>query len=191
MRSDLSLCISFECLWEEFNTPIKTFIKHRVHNEQDAEDILQIIFLKINQNIEHLVNLDKMQVWIYTIARNTIYDFYRTQKHDLFIDTLPESKLCDPPEEEILNTDIAKCLESMIQYLPDKYKQALILTEYQNLTQRELALKMGISLSGAKSRVQRARAMLKEMILNCCTIEQDCRGNIIDYKHKKNKCKHC
>jgi RNA polymerase sigma-70 factor (ECF subfamily) len=141
--------------------------------------------------MDHLVNLDKMQVWIYTIARNTIYDFYRKQKQDLHIDNLSEDQLCNLPEEETFNTEIAECLKSMIQYLPDKYKQALILTEYQNLTQRELALQMGISISGAKSRVQRARAMLKEMILNCCTIEQDCRGNIIDYKHKKNKCKHC
>jgi RNA polymerase sigma-70 factor (ECF subfamily) len=187
----ISLNTSLECLWDEFSTPLKTFIKHRVNNDQDAEDILQIIFLKINDNIDNLVNGDRIQAWIYTIARNTIYDFYRAQKHDLYIENLAEDKLCNQQEDELLNYEIAQCLKSMIQYLPDKYKQAIILTEYHNLTQRELALQLGISVSGAKSRVQRARALLKEMILDCCSIEQDYRGNIIEYKYKNISCEHC
>jgi RNA polymerase sigma-70 factor (ECF subfamily) len=182
---------SFERLWDEFNAPLKTFIKHRINNDQDVDDIVQIIFMKINENIDHLVKTDKLQAWIYSIARNTIYDFYRAQKHDLYIDNLAEDLFCSTQEEALLNGEIAQCLKSMIQYLPEKYQQAMILTEYQNLTQRELAIQMGISISGAKSRVQRARTMLKEMILNCCIIEQDHRGNIIDYKQKNKNCEHC
>lgn len=181
----------FDSIWDEFSTPLKTFVKNRINNDQDAEDILQIIFLKINDNIDNLIKIDKTQTWIYKIARNTIYDFYRSQKHDLYIDNLAEDTLCDQQEEASLNNEMAQCLKNMIQYLPDKYKQALILTEFENLTQKELALQLNISVSGAKSRVQRARAMLKEMILNCCNIEQDHRGNIIDYKYKNKNCEHC
>lgn len=79
----------------------------------------------------------------------------------------------------------------MIQDLPDIYKQALILTEFDNYTQKELAMQLGLSVSGAKSRVQRARHKLKGMLLNCCSIEQDHRGNVIDYKQKDNKCNYC
>lgn len=181
----------FESIWDEFSIPLKAFIKKRINNDQDMEDILQIIFLKIYNNIDILIKIDKSQTWIYTIARNTIIDFYRAQKHDLYIDNLSEDTFCNQQEETSLNNEMAQCLKNMIQYLPDKYKQALILTEYENLPQKELALQLGISVSGAKSRVQRARAMLKEMIINCCIIEQDHRGNIIDYKYKKRNCDHC
>ncbi len=182
---------NFESLWDEFSTPLKTYIKHHVNNDEDVEDLLQTVFFKINSKIDSIIDVKKIHSWVYTIARNTIYDYYRAQKHDLYIEDLAEYKFCNPKEEDLLNNDIARCLQSMIQYLPEKYKQALILTEYQNLTQKELSIQLGISLSGAKSRVQRARVLLKEMILNCCSIEQDCRGNIIDYKHKKGNCKHC
>lgn len=182
---------NFESIWDEFSKPLKAYIKKRINNDQDVEDILQIIFIKIHNNIDNLIKIDKAQTWIYTIAQNTIIDFYRARKHDLYIDNLSEDTFCNQQEETLLNNEMAQCLKNMIQYLPDKYKQAIILTEFENLTQKELALKIGISISGAKSRVQRARVMLKEMIMDCCIIEQDHRGNIIDYKYKNRNCDHC
>jgi RNA polymerase sigma-70 factor (ECF subfamily) len=182
---------NFESIWEEFSIPMKAFVKKRINNDQDAEDIVQIIFLKIHDNIDNLIKVDKAHSWIYTIARNTIFDFYRTQKHDLCLENLTEDIYSDQQEEVVLNNEMAQCLKNMIQYLPEKYKQAIVLTEFENLTQKELGLHLGISESGAKSRVQRARAKLKEMILNCCYVEKDHRGNIIDYKVKNNDCNHC
>jgi RNA polymerase sigma-70 factor (ECF subfamily) len=182
---------NFESIWEEFALPLKAFIKKRIQNDQDTEDILQIIFLKINNYRNSLNEENKLNYWIYTIARNTIFDFYRAKTHDLYIECLPEDNFSTQQEEISAQNEIAQCLKVMIQYLPEKYKQALILTEFENLTQKELAIQLGISVSGAKSRVQRARAMLKEMILNCCYLEQDCRGNIIDYKVKNKECHYC
>ena len=74
--------------------------------------------------------------------------------------------------------------------MPEKYKQAIILTEYEGLTQK-LAEKLGLSLSGAKSRVQRARLKLKELLLNCCHFELDRFGNILEYHHKSKACNFC
>ncbi|MDA8226295.1 MAG: sigma factor-like helix-turn-helix DNA-binding protein [Desulfitobacterium hafniense] len=79
----------------------------------------------------------------------------------------------------------------MVDSLPETYKQAILLTEFQNMTQKELSEKLGISISGAKSRVQRGRKMLKEMLLGCCQLEVDRRGNIIDYQHKNSECEYC
>lgn len=182
---------SFESIWEEFSIPLKSFIKRRITNEQDVEDILQIVFLKIHNNINNLNETNKIHSWIYTITKNTIYDFYRTQTHDLYIECLFEDIFIETQDEVTSNNEIAQCLKVLIQKLPEKYKEALIFTEYQNFTQKELALRMGISVSGAKSRVQRARILLKEMILNCCYIEKDHRGNIIDYKAKSKDCNCC
>jgi RNA polymerase sigma-70 factor, ECF subfamily len=73
-------------------------------------------------------------------------------------------------------------VKAMVDSLPDTYREALILTEYEGLTQRELAERLGLSLSGAKSRVQRAREKLKAMLLDCCHFEFDRLGKIIDYQ---------
>lgn len=182
---------SFDSIWEEFSLPLRTFIKRRIDNEQDTEDILQIVFLKIHNNISSLKETTRLQPWIYTITKNTICDFYRSKKHDIHIESLPEDIFSSKQEELTVNNEISQCLNVMMQNLPDKYKQALILTEFENLTQKEAAQRMGLSVSGAKSRVQRARSQLKLNLLNCCSIERDRRGNIIDYKVMNKDCNYC
>lgn len=185
----VNYCI--DCIWEEFSIPLKRYIKNRVANEQDCDDILQEVFIKIYNNIDSLKNDSKIHAWIYKITRNTIIDFYKRSDKKLLNSELLEN-LRDYKEEEMsANTEIASCLKVMVNNLPDIYKEAIFLTEFQNLTQRELSEKTGITISGAKSRVQRARKMLKQMLLECCQLEMDRSGNIIDYKHKGNKCKKC
>ncbi len=173
-------------IWKEFSAPLRAFIKKRIPKEEDTDDILQEVFIKIHKNIENLKDNDKIHAWIYKITRNTINDYYRkgnkiTKEISLFKE-MPQQH----DDELSTHKEIAGCLKSMVANLPDKYRDAIILTEFQNLTQRELSEKMGISISGAKSRVQRARKKLKEMLLECCSFEFDRLGNIIDYK--PNKC---
>ena len=187
----MSLDTRFERIWVEFNSPIKAYVKKQIKNEQDTEDIVQSIFLKVHNNIDKLNDVGKLSPWIYSIARNTIYDFYRAKSHDLYLETLPENIFIEQQDKETFNEEISKCLIRIIQYLPDIYKQAIILTEYENYTQKDLAKQLGLSVSGAKSRVQRARLKLKCMILDCCSIEQDHKGNIIEYKQKDKKCNYC
>ena len=182
-----------ESIWKQFSKPLLSFIKRRVSNEQDAEDILQNVFCKIHNNISSLRETEKIHAWVYTITRNSITDFHRTQRFERNSSELSEDI---PDESEELdattaNEDMAKCLKVMIRYLPEKYKEAIILTEFQNLTQKELGERLGLSVPGAKSRVQRARAKLKEMLLNCCHLEFDRQGNVVDYKNKNNGCKFC
>ncbi len=182
-----------ESIWKQFSKPLLAFIKKRVSNEQDAEDILQNVFYKIHNNINSLRDSEKIHAWVYSIARNAITDFYRTQSleknnSELSEDIPDESEELDIPTA---NEDMAQCLKVMIKYLPEKYKEAIILTEFQNLTQKELSERLGLSVPGAKSRVQRARFKLKEMLLNCCHLEFDHQGNVIDYENKDNGCKFC
>lgn len=185
------MSISINCVWEEFSVPLKRFIKKRIANEQDADDIFQEIFIKIHNNIGKLMNDNNIHAWIYRITRNAITDYYRRNHHNIEIIELLENLESSTDEELSANTEIASCLKVMVDSLPETYKQAIILTEFQNMTQRELSEKLGISISGAKSRVQRGRRMLKKMLLGCCQLEIDRRGNIIDYKHKNSECKYC
>jgi len=182
--------ISVENIWENFSIPLRGFIKKRVANDQDVEDILQNVFYKIQNNLISLNETDKIQAWLYSITKHAIADFYRTRKYAYTVE-LPETLMDEFMDEETANEEIAQCLKTMVQYLPEKYKQALILTEFQNLTQKELGERTGLSVSGAKSRVQRARGKLKDMLFDCCYLEFDRLGNVIEYKHKCSECKYC
>lgn len=178
-------------IWEEFSGPLKKFISKRIPNEQDADDILQEVFLKIHSNINTLMDDQKIYSWIYRITRNVIVDYYRRSQRVIETDILSEELAIEQNEDLSSNAEIAICLKAMVDNMPENYKQAILLTEFQDMTQKELSEKLGISISGAKSRVQRARKMLKEMLLGCCHLDIDSRGNIIDFKHKKSDCKYC
>jgi RNA polymerase sigma-70 factor (ECF subfamily) len=177
---------NLEAIWDHFCCRLKTFINSRVSDEGDAEDILQEVFLRIHRHLCCLPEADKLDSWVYQIARNLIIDHYRRRKELVEIpESLPAEM--DIPEED-LETELAGSLKEMIDELPELYRQALILSEYQGLNQNELAEKLGISLSGAKSRVQRARRMLRDMLLACCHFEMDRRGRILDYYPRCNGC---
>jgi RNA polymerase sigma-70 factor, ECF subfamily len=183
----MHMVMTTEKVWEEFHPRLKHFILKRVPDEQSAEDLLQEVFLKIHARIDTLRDEEKLQSWIYQIARNAITDYYREQRVSL---ELPESLLL--PEEPQVVDDVVKELipsvKAMVDSLPDEYRQALILTEYEGLTQRQLAERLGLSYSGAKSRVQRAREKLKVILLDCCHFEFDRLGKVIDYQPKCHDC---
>ncbi len=169
---------NLEEIYLQFRGKIKDFILRRVHDEQSAEDIVQDVFLKIHNRINTLRDERKLESWIYQIARNAVMDHFRQRKSQPIPDTeIPE----DNGDEDDSFREVAYGLEPMLFALPDHYREALVLTEFQGFTQKELAEKLGISLSGAKSRVQRARAILKEELLQCCHFEFDRFGKIVDY----------
>jgi RNA polymerase sigma-70 factor (ECF subfamily) len=175
-----------EQAWDTFHQPLLHFIQRRVPEPANAEDILQEVFLKVHARIATLQDTDKLPAWLYQITRNAIADYYRQRRPDLGVpETLPAEE--DEDEREIERA-LALSVKIMLYALPDIYREALVLTEYEGLTQKELAERLGISLSGAKSRVQRARQMLKQMLLDCCHFEFDRRGAIIDYQPRCDCC---
>lgn len=82
-------------------------------------------------------------------------------------------------------------MRPLIDRLPDGQREALVLTEFEGLTQTEAAGRLGISVSGAKTRVQRAREQLKSLLLDCCHVELDRRGGINEYRARRGACGNC
>ncbi len=181
-----------ELIWKEFHARLRRFIQSRVRDENSTDDILQEVFLRIHARIDTLRDDSKLESWIYQIARNAIIDHYRTHKST---DATVELVASIPAEVESDEADAARQLApglvSMVECLPPEYREAVTLTEFGGLTQKELAEKLGMSVSGAKSRVQRAREKLKAMLLECCHFELDRRGKIIDYYPRPNCCAQC
>jgi RNA polymerase sigma-70 factor (ECF subfamily) len=180
---------SIEQIWREYHHRLHSFIQSRVGDASTADDILQEVFARIHSRISTLRDNSKIQSWIYQITRNAIIDFYRAQKN---MAELPES-LSDPEMDPNDKTrqEIASWLFPMIQGLPGKYLQALMLSEIEGLPQKEIAKKLGLSLPGTKARIQRGRALLKKMLLDCCSYKFDRKGHVIDYISKEETCDNC
>jgi RNA polymerase sigma-70 factor (ECF subfamily) len=168
---------TLETIWHEFADKLGQFIRARVSDPATAEDILQDVFVKIQARLEQLEDPAKLQSWLYRIARNAIIDHYRTRKETTEV---PESMPAEPPEKDTDMEELKAAFRRMIYSLPEPYRDAVVLTEFEGLTQKELGQRLGISHSGAKSRVQRGREQLKRMLHECCTFEFDRRGKVID-----------
>jgi len=177
-----------ETIWHEYQAKLAAFIKRRVA-EDEVDDLLQDIFMKIISRIDSLKDDIKLESWIYQIARNTIADYYRARS---ITDELPDWLVHpEPDEEEMIREELALCLEPMVRELPDKYRDAVRLSELEGKAQKEVAKQEGISLSGAKSRVQRGRKLLQAMLHDCCQFEVNEKNQIISYEKKEEDCNYC
>lgn len=177
-----------ERVWETFHAPLQQFIRRRVSDDATAEDLLQDVFLNIHQHVETLRDVKKLESWIYQVTRNAIIDYYRSIRKTTTLEEPEALQLTeDLPDEDVIS-ELFPSVRAMVMSLPAQDRQALILTEYQGLTQKELAERLGLSISGAKSRVQRARAKLKQQLLACCHFELDRRGHVIDYQPRCSCC---
>lgn len=178
-----------EQTWQTYHAGLRNFIRSRVGDDSVVDDILQDVFMRIHSHINSLKDSSKIKSWIYQITRNAIIDYYRAYNK---LDQIPEG--LPAPEIDVSDQarhDIESCILPMIQRLPDNYRQALMLSEIEGLGQKQLAEKLEISVSGAKSRVQRGRAMVKDMLSACCRFELDRRGSMVDYEAKRPGCDSC
>lgn len=177
-----------ENIWHEYHTKLADFIRSKVA-EDAVDDLLQDVFIKIHTRIASLKEGGKLESWVYQITRNTIIDHYRSQRiNEELPDWIEQPK---PEEVEIIRKELSSCLEPMVKELPEKYRIAVQMSELENKTQKEVAEQEGISLSGAKSRVQRGRALLKNMLFDCCQFEINKENQVISYGKKKPDCKSC
>ncbi len=177
-----------EDIWVEYHKRLLAFIRNRVDNDV-AEDILQDVFIRINSRIDSLRDNTKLESWLYQITRNAVTDYYRSKRPTADLpDWIEETK---SNEDEIIRQELSSCLAPMIEQLPAKYREAIKLSEIEKKTQKEVADMENISLSGAKSRVQRGRALLKVMLHDCCQIEINQNHQLVSYEKKDKDCNIC
>lgn len=177
-----------ETVWAGFHQPLRRFVRRRVRGPAVAEDLLQEIFIKIHLRLNTLAQAERLAAWVYQIARRTVLDYERRPRPataalaDELAYLLPADLLFTDPAADPgadAGPDLAGCLAPFLNRLPADYRQALQLTELGSLSQKEYAAQLGLSYSGAKSRVQRARRQLHELFTACCRIEADAYGNVL------------
>jgi RNA polymerase sigma-70 factor, ECF subfamily len=181
--------INIEHLWEDIHGRLTGFVSKSINNKDDVSDIVQDTFIKVQTNINSLKNPAKVEGWIFQIARNIINDHYRKLKKSHENDNIPQDVTIDPTafaEEDISikiqTQDFSEYAGTVISELPEKYRIAVQLSDIEGLSMKEVAEELNISISAAKSRVQRGRKMIKEIILKCCAVNADKYGNIVDFE---------
>lgn len=174
-------------IWNDFHKELKAFIQNKTRNSVDTDDILQEVFIKIIRNIDKINQAENLRPYLYGIVRNSINDYFKNRK-SIIDNTEIEEKITEE-DSQSLNTTIAEyCIKPFINKLPDSYRDALLITEFQDISQKELAKRLNISYSGAKSRVQRGKEKLKKLFLGCCAYQSDKYGNLIDSENKDCGC---
>ncbi len=185
-----------EELWQGMHDGLRAFIAKRVSDQSHAEDVLQDVFVRVHRQLESVNDPRRIVSWIYQITRNAIIDYYRKPGRRYEIPaglSVDIEAFGGEPQEESGDSglELAGCLRPMIERLSQDYRDAIMLVEIEGLTQQAAAEQMGLSLSGMKSRVQRGRKQLKQMLDDCCLIDLDRRGGVIEYQARNEMCDPC
>ena len=174
---------------------IRAFVLSRVKERAIADDITQETLLRLTRRLHTLRDSERLEAWVFQIARNAVTDHFRGSKESEPFDeeshvSALESEKHHPMarEDERLREAVGAYLRSVVENLPEPYRGALQLTELEGVSQVELAGKIGLSVSAAKSRVQRARAMLRAEMERCCRWETDGYGAVLDVQPKSADC---
>jgi RNA polymerase sigma-70 factor (ECF subfamily) len=176
--------------WQHIHTGLRAFIAKPVVNEAEADDIAQDVWLKMQRGLNGLKDQSRLISWIYQIARHAIVVHYRALGHgkempaglaaDLEAYQSSSTRQTASEDSGQFRTELAGCLRPKIERLSIEYRQAVVLVDLEGLTQQEAAAQLGLSLSRMKSRVQRGRRQLKDMLETCCALELDRRRGVTD-----------
>jgi RNA polymerase sigma-70 factor (ECF subfamily) len=182
------LTTSNERIWNKHAAQLRGFIHRRIPDPSAVDDLVQDVFLKVQSGIATLKDETRLQSWLYQITRNVIIDHFRGQKPE---EELPET--LDLPEEDSPRVleELAECVRPMMSLLPEEYRLPLLLSDLEGLPQKKVAERFGLSLSAAKSRVQRGRERLKSAFAECCHLTLDHRGSVMGYQARDGECGRC
>lgn len=177
-----------ERIWREFGAQLRAFVQRRVADPDRAEDVLSEVLLRVHQNLHRVDDQEHLTRWVYRITRNAVIDEYRRldrerARIERVSGAVPEAAVRMSEEDDpadVLN-ELATCMRPLLDGLSPEQRQAVQLTELDGLTQVQAAELEGVSLSGMKSRVQRGRHRLAELLGECCALTLDARGVPMDY----------
>lgn len=177
-----------EVPFRELADPLRRFLRSRVGDRDVAEDLLQEVFLRLQERREPIGEIERIDAWLFRVAGNVAIDHLRRRGEVELVER-------DEPSEEpqVIDDDqptrvLASWLSARVAELPEKYREVLELTEQRGLSQREVAEQLGLPYSTVKSRVQRGRDLLHAELLRCCEVELDSRNHITDFRPRAQPC---
>lgn len=175
-----------EKMWREMLPQLRKFVRRRIADPDRADDLVAEILLRIHQNVKSLDDQELLPNWVFRIARNAVIDEYRRagRSREQLAPNLPEQSIASftDQDEPAAVRELSACLRPLLTALPAEQGEALEMVDLNGMTQAEAAQQTGVSLSGMKSRVQRGRRRLAELLGQCCALTLDVRGVPMDYE---------
>lgn len=172
---------------ERYGNELRMFFKSRVSNRFDAEDLFQDMWLKVLASPQSLHEVKHIRGWLFQLSKNIIIDFYRKNNWEIPMDSLPEDVFFETKEpfiQDNYNKECSSYLLSELKEMPKKYQLPLWLHVGESWKHKQISAHMNLTLSGSKTRVQRAKIKLKQALIDCCLVQADSYGNIIRYESK-------
>lgn len=178
-----------EDVWRRTNGDLFAFFRRRVHDEHTAHDLVQETFVRVHRGLAGLADEERLGAWVFRIARRVLAEHVRGGRATVDVDghDVVDERETAPSETQV----VASWLRPMMQLLPDEQREVVELAELQGLTHQAIADRLGLSLTAAKSRVQRGRAALRDLVESCCRVEFDRRGQVLDWERRGGGCASC
>ncbi len=160
--------------WHNHEAELRGYLTRQLHDTRLAEDLLQDTFVKaLGQGIG-FCTLENPRAWLFRVARNLLVDHRRRRKPFVNLD----ESIARPEPEIPAVESLSACLPRALAALGEEDREAITLCDLEGLTQADYAHRKGLSLPGAKSRVQRARRRLKRQLSRACQVRFDEAGNV-------------
>lgn len=163
---------AFEMLVAKYQNRLFNISYGILHNNYDAQDAVQNVFIKVYNNLKNFNRKSSFYSWLYRITINSSYDVIRKRKGLQFfpnfvIDFKQDSQSSTQPIDNIEKGEKINKVQEALKKLPVKYKVAIILKEFENLSYKKIAKIVGCSIGTVESRLFRAREMLRKILKKC------------------------
>lgn len=168
-------------LWLEHKNELRNFILKRVRDQDMASDILQDVLVKVYHFCISKSGVRNIRSWLFQIAQNTITDHYRKQAR--YQDSSHLEEVEHEDQDEAFN-EATNYILPMLDFLPKEYGVPLKLADIDHVKQADIAKMLNLSLPATKSRIQRARQLLKAEFITCCHFETDVQGKLTSFEIK-------
>jgi RNA polymerase sigma-70 factor (ECF subfamily) len=164
--------------WQAHEAELRGWIRRRMDSAADADDMLQELFLRALRQRERFCSIVDARAWLFTVARNAIADKLRLKRH---LVELPDDLQADTSIGSAPVGALTACLPRVLSELSATDREAVTLCDLEGLSQADFARRVGLTLAGAKARVQRARKRLREQLTVACQVRFDTAGNVSDF----------
>ncbi len=165
----------FTRAWVAHSQELSGWLRFHLGRQEEADDLLQEVFLKALRQGKAFCAVENPRAWLFQVARHALIDRLRTSRASY---PLPED-LPMPEEEAPAAVDLlTQCLPRVLSELDAADRLAIECCDIEGGSQQALADRLGISLSGAKSRLQRARKRLRARLESACQVRYDPDGSV-------------
>lgn len=169
--------------WSTLAATLRPFVARRV-DPSDVDDVLQDALLRVHRGVGALRDEERMGPWMYRVARSAVADHRRARARHPVASKDPPDAPEESEAERVFACEIDQHMGALVALLPEPYQTAVRWTELDGLSQVEVARRLGVPLSTVKSRVQRGRQRLREMVESLCAVTVDARGRLVQCDHR-------